>query len=123
MPGNPAPVANRIATTHRLATTLLGALHQAVPDRVPAAYYGVSYVCTFQTIDADDRRSVLVEIEVGGGGGHPAQDGLNGYSSGMHNNANIPVEMIESELPLSIVEYGHPAEQRRGRAFQGWHGD
>ena len=103
---HPAPVANRIATTHRLATTLLGALHQAVPDRVPAAYYGVSYVCTFQTIDADDRRSVLVEIEVGGGGAHPAQDGLNGYSSGMHNNANIPVEMIESELPLSIVEYG-----------------
>ena len=88
---HPAPVANRIATTHRLATTLLGALHQAVPDRVPAAYYGVSYVCTFQTIDEDDRRSVLVEIEVGGGGGHPAQDGLSGYSSGMHNNANIPV--------------------------------
>lgn len=103
---HPAPVANRIATTHRLATTLLGALHGAVPDRVPAAYYGVSYVCTFQTIGEDDRRSVLVEIEVGGGGGHPAQDGLNGYSSGMHNNANIPVEMIESELPLSIVEYG-----------------
>ena len=48
---------------------------------------------------------MLVEIEVGGGGGHPQQDGLNGYSSGMHNNANIPVEMIESELPLSITRY------------------
>ncbi len=103
---HPAPVANRIAATHRLATTLLGALHQAVPDRVPAAYYGTSYVCTFQTIGAGGERSVLVEIEVGGSGGHPAQDGLNGYSSGMHNNANIPVEMIESEVPLTIVEYG-----------------
>lgn len=103
---HPAPVANRIAATHRLATTLLGALHQAVPDRVPAAYYGASYVCTFQTIGEDDRRHVLVEIEVGGGGGHPQQDGLNGYSSGMHNNANIPIEMIESELPLTISEYG-----------------
>ncbi len=103
---HPAPVANRVATTHRLATTLLGALHQAVPDRIPAAYYGVSYVCTFQTIAADGARDVLVEIEVGGGGGHPAQDGLNGYSSGMHNNANIPVEMIESDLPLTIAAYG-----------------
>ncbi len=103
---HPAPVANRITATHRLATTLLGALHQAVPDRVPAAYYGVSYVCTFQTIADDDRRSVLVEIEVGGAGGHPAQDGLNAFSAGMHNNANIPVEMIESELPLTIVSYG-----------------
>ena len=49
---HPAPVANRVVVTHRLATTLLGALHQAVPDRVPAAYYGASYVCTFQTIGA-----------------------------------------------------------------------
>jgi N-methylhydantoinase B len=102
---HPAPVANRVVVTHRLATTLLGALHQAVPDRIPAAYYGVSYVCTFQTITAAGERSVLVEIEVGGGGGHPQQDGLNGYSSGMHNNANIPVEMIESELPLTITRY------------------
>jgi len=102
----PAPVANRIAVTHRLATTLLGALHQAVPERIPAAYYGVSYVCTFQTIGEAGDRHVLVEIEVGGGGGHPEQDGLNGYSSGMHNNANIPIEMIESELPLTITAYG-----------------
>ncbi len=102
----PAPVANRITTTHRLATTLLGALQQAVPERIPAAYYGVSYVCSFQTIGADGGRHVLVEIEVGGTGGHPEQDGLNGYSFGMHNNANIPVEMIESELPMTITQYG-----------------
>jgi N-methylhydantoinase B len=102
---HPAPVANRVTVTHRLATTLLGALHQAVPDRIPAAYYGVSYVCTFQTIGAAGERSVLVEIEVGGAGGHPQQDGLNGYSSGMHNNSNIPVEMIEGELPLTVTRY------------------
>ena len=103
---HPAPVANRVAVTHRLATTLLGALHHAVPDRIPAAYYGASYVCTFQTIGAEGERHVLVEIEVGGSGAHPDADGLSGFSSGMHNNANIPVEMIESELPLSIKRYG-----------------
>ena len=102
---HPAPVANRIVVSHRLATTLLGALHGAVPDRIPAAYYGASYVCTFQTIGAAGERDVLVEIEVGGGGGHPQQDGLNAYSSGMHNNANIPIEMIESELPLTVTRY------------------
>jgi N-methylhydantoinase B len=102
---HPAPVANRVAVAHRLATTILGALHQAVPDRVPAAYYGVSYVATFQTIGEQDERAVLVEIEVGGGGAHPSQDGPNGYSCGMHNNSNIPIEMIESELPLSITRY------------------
>jgi len=102
---HPAPVANRVAVTHRLATTLLGALHQAVPDRIPAAYYGTSYVCTFQTIGEAGERHVLVEIEVGGGGGHPEQDGPNAYACGMHNNANIPIEMIESELPLTISRY------------------
>jgi N-methylhydantoinase B len=102
---HPAPVANRIVVSHRLATTLLGALHQAVPGRIPAAYYGASYVCSFQTIGEASARSVLVEIEVGGGGAHPLQDGLSAYSHGMHNNANIPIEMIESEVPLTITEY------------------
>ncbi len=103
---HPAPVANRVTTTHRLATTILGALAQAVPERIPAAYYGASYVCSFQTIAEDGARAVLVEIEVGGGGGHPRGDGLHAHSHGMHNNANIPVEMVESELPLTITQYG-----------------
>jgi N-methylhydantoinase B len=40
-----------------------------------------------------------------GAGAHPDEDGANAYSSGMHNNANIPIEMIESETPLTIVRY------------------
>jgi N-methylhydantoinase B len=103
---HPAPVANRITATHRLATTVLGALHKAIPERIPAAYYGVSYVCSFQTIAEDGCRGVLVEIEVGGGGGQPQSDGPNGFACGMHNNANIPIEMIESELPLTVTAYG-----------------
>lgn len=103
---HPAPVANRIAVGHRLATTMFGALHKAVPGRVPAAYYGVSYVCSFQTIGADGKRGVLVEIEVGGTGAYVDQDGLSAWSFGMHNNSSIPIEMIESDVPLTIVGYG-----------------
>ena len=103
---HPAPVAHRIATIHRLANTIFGALAAAVPERIPAAYYGVSYVCTFQTVAESGERKVLVEIEIGGSGGHPQQDGANTYSSGMHNNSNIPVEMIESDMPLTLVGYG-----------------
>jgi N-methylhydantoinase B len=103
---HPAPVANRVAVTHRLINVLFGALHQAIPDRIPAAYYGVSYVCSLQTVAADGDRRVLVEIEIGGAGGHPVEDGANAYSSGMHNNANIPIEMIESDTPLTILGYG-----------------
>ena len=103
---HPAPVVHRIAIGHRLLNAMFGALHQAVPDRVPAAYYGNSYVCTFQTVAADAAREVLVEIEIGGTGAHPGKDGVNALSSGMHNNANIPIEMIEAQMPLTITRYG-----------------
>lgn len=102
---HPAPVVHRIAVTHRLLNAMFGALHQAVPDRIPAAYYGNSYVCTFQTVAADATREVLVEIEIGGTGAHPSKDGVNALSAGMHNNSNIPIEMIEAQAPLTITRY------------------
>jgi N-methylhydantoinase B len=103
---HPSPVAHRIAPCHVLLNTLFGALAQVVPDRIPAAYYGVSYVCSFQTVGQNGARKVLVEIEVGGCGGHPLQDGASAFSFGMHNNASIPIEMIESDMPLTITAYG-----------------
>lgn len=105
-PRHPAPVANRVAVGHRLATNVFAALHQAVPGRVPAAYYGVSYVCSFQTIGDEGERGVLVEIEVGGTGAYEDQDGLSAWAFGMHNNASIPIEMIEADVPLTITGYG-----------------
>ena len=102
---HPSPVAHRISPCHVMLNVLFGALAQVVPDRIPAAYYAVSYVCSFQTVNADARK-VLVEIEVGGCGGHPVQDGASAFSFGMHNNASIPIEMIESDTPLTITGYG-----------------
>jgi N-methylhydantoinase B len=102
----PAPVAHRIAPCHVLLNVLFGALAQAIPDRMPAAYYGVSYVCSFQTRADDGARKVLVEIEVGGCGAHPDGDGASAHAFGMHNNASIPVEMIEADTPVTIVRYG-----------------
>jgi len=116
---HPAPVAHRIAPCHVLLNVLFGALSQAIPDRMPAAYYGVSYVCSFQTLGLDGTRKVLVEIEVGGCGAHADGDGANAHAFGMHNNASIPVEMIETGAPVSITRYALAentggAGQRRG---------
>jgi N-methylhydantoinase B len=101
----PASVAHRVVVTHRLANVMFGALHQVMPERIPAAYYGGSYVATFQTIAVDHHREVLVEIEIGGAGAGPDRDGAHAWSCGMHNNSNIPIEMIESQMPLTIVRY------------------
>ena len=102
----PAPVVHRIAISHRLATVLFAALHKAIPDRMPAAYYAVSYVVAFQTVDVRKQRKVLVEIEIGGCGALAYSDGASAHAFGMHNNANIPIEMIESDMPLTFLGYG-----------------
>ncbi|WP_210253881.1 hydantoinase B/oxoprolinase family protein [Bradyrhizobium sp. S69] len=103
---HPAPVAHRLAPGHVLLNVLFGALAKAIPNRLPAAYYAVSYVCSFQTMESSGARKVLVEIEVGGCGAHPDGDGASAHSFGMHNNASIPVEMIESSIPITMIEYG-----------------
>lgn len=102
----PAPVANRMATGHRIVTTVLGALAAAIPDRIPAAYYGVSYVAALSAPDAEGERRVYFEIEVGGWGAHPDADGASGFSAGFHNLANSPMEMCESLFPVVFTHYG-----------------
>lgn len=102
----PAPVANRMATGHRVVTTVLGALAQAAPDRVPAAYYGVSYVQTLSTPDPKTGAPrVYFEIEIGGWGAHPQQDGADAFSAGFHNSSSTPVELNEAYFPLTFTEY------------------
>ncbi|MEM7749758.1 MAG: hydantoinase B/oxoprolinase family protein [Pseudomonadota bacterium] len=104
---SPAPVANRMATGHRIVTTVLGALAKAAPDLIPAAYYGVSYVAALSAPDpivAGERR-VYFEVEVGGWGAHPEGDGADGFSAGFHNLANSPIEMCETLFPITFTEY------------------
>ncbi len=103
----PAPVANRMATGHRIVTTVLGALAEAAPDQVPAAYYGVSYVMALLAPDrlVPEEARVYFEIEVGGWGGHPEGAGADGFSCGFHNGANSPIEMCEALFPITFTEY------------------
>ena len=115
----PAPVANRMATGHRIVTTVLGALAGAAPDRVPAAYYGVSYVMALQAPDpvVPGETRVYFEIEVGGWGGHPDGPGADGFSCGFHNGANSPIEMCETLFPITFTEYAF----RAGSGGKGLH--
>lgn len=121
----PAPVANRMATGHRVVTTVLGALAQAAPDRVPAAYYGVSYVQTLSTPDPKTGAPrVYFEIEIGGWGAHPEQDGADAFSAGFHNSSATPVELNEAYFPLTFTEYslipdsGGSGRQRGGTGLR-----
>lgn len=102
---SPAPVANRMAVGHRVVNAVMGAFARAIPGRVPAAYYGVSYAFATNLFHADGRRQVYFDLTCGGWGGHPDEDGANGFSCGLHNIANAPVEMLESTYPVTFQRY------------------
>ena len=117
----PAPVANRMATGHRVVTTVLGAIAKASPNTIPAAYYGVSYVAALSAPDpvVEGERRVYFEVEVGGWGAHPEADGADGFSAGFHNLANSPIEMCETLFPITFTEYAFiPDSGGRGQ-FRG----
>lgn len=102
---SPAPVANRMAVGHRVTNAVMGAFARALPGQIPAAYYGVSYAFAANLIEADGRRKVYFDLTCGGWGGHPEEDGANGFSCGLHNIANAPVEMLETTLPITFERY------------------
>lgn len=102
----PAPVAGRMVVNHRIATLVFGALSKLLPERIPAAYYAISYVSALSAVQSDGQRKVYFDIEVGGWGGYAGGDGASALSCGMHNNTNAPVEMIEAKFPVTFMQYG-----------------
>ncbi|MGI9305059.1 MAG: hydantoinase B/oxoprolinase family protein [Gammaproteobacteria bacterium] len=102
----PAPVVGRNAITHTIVNALMMALANVVPERVTAAYYGMSNVYILAGDSGKDRRGwIFFDIEVGGGGGRSEKDGLDCYSQGIHNLANTPIEMVEATYPLRFTRY------------------
>ncbi len=102
----PAPVVGRNAITHTIVNAIMRALSQVVPERVTAAYYGMSNVYILSGDGTGEHPSwILFDIEVGGGGARQTKDGTDCYSQGIHNLANTPIEMIEMVYPLRFQRY------------------
>jgi N-methylhydantoinase B len=102
----PAPVSMRMLTGHRIATAVLKAFAQAVPERIPASYYGVTFNHAINILHGDGRRQVYFDYSIGGWGAHPQADGPSGFAAGFHNGQNTPVEMVEAIFPLRFRRYG-----------------
>ncbi|GAU85272.1 hydantoinase B/oxoprolinase family protein [Bosea sp. BIWAKO-01] len=115
----PAPVAGRMVVNHRIATAVFGALAQIMPERIPAAYYAISYVYALQTTNPNGKRQVYFDIEVGGWGGHARGDGASALSCGLHNNTNAPIEMVEAKYPVTFTRYGLIPDSGGAGEFRG----
>ncbi|HJP45665.1 MAG: hydantoinase B/oxoprolinase family protein [Arenicellales bacterium] len=116
---SPAPVVGRNAITHTIANVLYAAFSQALPDRIPAAYYGMSNVHILAG-DSDTGSSwIFFDIEVGGWGARPTKDGPDCYSQGIHNLANTPIEMVEATYPLRFTRYELLADSGGAGKYRG----
>lgn len=102
----PAPVSMRMLTGHRIATAVLKAFAAAVPERIPASYYGVTFNHAINILHQDGRRQVYFDYSIGGWGAHPEVDGPSGFAAGFHNGQNTPIEMVEAIFPLRFTRYG-----------------
>jgi N-methylhydantoinase B len=119
-PRHPAPVAIRAHTLKRTADVVLGALVQAVPDRVPAAPAGSISCVSFGGVDTrTGARFGLSDIVAGGGGARPLKDGLELVDTDVSNCMNIPVEAIEMGYPLRVLRYRLRRDSGGGGRFRG----
>ncbi len=105
-PVRPAPRAARGLTGFRMIDAVFGALHQAVPSRVPAAGEGGVTMIGFGGQLPDRRPFVFVDFSGAGWGARPDRDGVDGTSCIEGNLSNVPVEEIELNQPLRVEQYG-----------------
>ena len=103
----PAALGARGQGGYRVRSSVLGALAQLLPDRVPACAGGSEFAIVFAGYEGETRKSFLhLEFHnTSGQGGGPDRDGQDGGPYCIGNLANVPVELIEAENPLLVEEY------------------
>lgn len=121
-PEFPAAVGVRHATAIRVNDTLNGVLGLAAPHLMPAANGGVVIpVVLAEHDEATGQRNVIViEPMVGGMGARQGGDGVDGRDSGISNLANNPLETVEADASIRVLDYslrrdsGGPGQWRGG---------
>jgi N-methylhydantoinase B len=100
-----AVVGGNVETSSRVADVILGAFGHALGQG------------TMNNLTLGSEEVVYYETIGGGQGACPDADGPSGVHVAMSNTLNTPIEALELEFPLRVVEYG----LRRGSGGRGRH--
>ena len=114
---SPAAVAaGNVETSTRIVDVVLGALAQALPERIPAASHGSMNNVAMGSSGSDGVPAWDYYETIGGGmGAHAGGDGLDAVQTHMTNTLNTPIESLEMNFPLRIGRY----QIRRGSGGAG----
>ncbi|MDX8409863.1 MAG: hydantoinase B/oxoprolinase family protein [Mariprofundales bacterium] len=95
-----AVAGGNVETSQRIVDVLLGALAQAIPERIPAASQG-----TMNNVVFGSRDWVYYETLAGGMGAAHQRPGQSAVQCHMTNTANSSIEVLEMHYPLQILRY------------------
>lgn len=120
----PSAVAGgNVETSQRITDVMLGALGQALPERMPAASQGTMNNVTLGGTDPRSGQPFAYYETIGGGmGGRNGLRGISAVHTHMSNTRNTPVEAIEHYLPVRITRYGVRRDSGGDGAFPGGDG-
>src|SRR6202000_1750708 len=90
------------STIKRITGCMIGALSQILPDRVPAASAGELLVIAFGGSHQNGNRYVVGELIAGGSGASAGLDGVDVIETDATNCMNLPVEALETDVPLRV---------------------
>jgi len=108
-PVEPAPVNARTSTIKRIATSMVSALAEILPDRIAAPAAGTLLVVAFGGMNAEGKRYIVGELIAGGSGAADGLDGVDVVDTDASNCMNLPAEALEMEAPIRL----HRVELRR----------
>lgn len=118
-PEEPAPVCSRTATIKRTTGCIIGALKNALPDRVPADSAGELLTLAFGGRRDDGARYVFGELIAGGSGASVRSDGVDVIETDATNCMNMPIEALEMEAPIRIHRFGLRRDSGGAGEFRG----
>jgi N-methylhydantoinase B len=106
-PEYPAAVsAGNVETTQRIVDTVIGAISRISPDIAPAASQGTMNNLTIGGRNPINQKPFSFYETLGGGvGASKGRNGASAIHSHMTNTLNTPIESLESEYPLRVLEY------------------
>ncbi|MDT0634030.1 hydantoinase B/oxoprolinase family protein [Spectribacter hydrogenoxidans] len=111
-----AVAAGNVETSQRIVDAVLGALAEALPERIPAASHGGMNNLAMGWHEGE-RPWDYYETMGGGLGGGPVRTGASAVQAHMTNTRNTPVEVLERHFPVRVRRY----EIRRGTGGGGRH--
>lgn len=118
-PVSPAPVNARTATIKRVTGAILGALRQVVPEVIGADAAGEMLLLSFGGRTRDGQAYVVGELIAGGSGAGPASDGVDVIETDATNCMNLPIEALESDAPIRMLQCGLRRDSGGAGQFRG----